>query len=102
MQGKTDGRRSRAEPRFLTLIGHGRAAFAVTHNTPIIEDVVVCFPAVRAGYEAARIHHYLLGGARVTMALLQNGLSILQPLEPRIVMPGAFVQASSLPADALA
>jgi hypothetical protein len=24
--------------------GHGRAAFAVTHNTPIIEDVVVCFP----------------------------------------------------------
>jgi hypothetical protein len=42
------------------------------HNTPIIEDVVVCFPAARAGYEAARIHHSARR-SEVTMALLQNG-----------------------------
>jgi hypothetical protein len=34
--------------------------------------VVVCFPAVRAGDEAARIHHSARR-CEVTMALLQNG-----------------------------
>jgi hypothetical protein len=47
-------------------------SFALMHNTPIIEDVVVCFPAARAGYEAARIHHSARR-SEVTMALLQNG-----------------------------
>jgi hypothetical protein len=50
----------------------GDSIFAVMHNTPIIEDVVVCFPAGSAGYEAARIHHSARR-CEVTMALLQNG-----------------------------
>jgi hypothetical protein len=61
--------------RFTTLDAKSPSAnsiFAVMHNTPIIEDVVVCFPAGRAGYEAARIHHSARR-CEVTMALLQNG-----------------------------
>ncbi len=47
------------------------AAVLLTYDTPMIEDVVVCFPAGRAGYQAARIHYFALR-CEVTMALLQN------------------------------
>jgi len=42
------------DPSQVTLNGHGRAAFSVTHNTPIIEDVVVCFP-LQNGFQYYRL-----------------------------------------------